>query len=315
MLGSIIGDIVGSRWEFDPTNDYDFEWLSDKNSFTDDTICTVAVADALLHNRDFGESIHDWCNRYPHPKGGYGGRFITWVMSDHPKPYNSYGNGACMRVSPIGYWFNNELETLDAAAASAIVSHNHDEGVKGAQTVALAIRKAIEYNAHYLGAARHIDDIIDECIKFSGYNINMTRRSVLNVFDETSQGTVPVALKIISISKNFEDAIRLAVSLGGDADTLGAIVGGIAESIWGVPSKIRRQVRKYLPNEMLSIIDDFYYSIPHYPHQLIDETFSNDTSMDVPMDLLEQEEKVKQLQEKCDLRMLMEKRAKAREQW
>ena len=94
MLGAIIGDIVGSRWEFDPTNDYNFEWLSKENCFTDDTICTIAVADALLHNRDFGESIHYWCNRYPHPKGGYGGRFVEWIFSDNPTPYNSYGNAS-----------------------------------------------------------------------------------------------------------------------------------------------------------------------------------------------------------------------------
>ena len=131
MLGAIIGDIVGSRWEFDPTNDYNFEWLSKENNFTDDTICTIAVADALLHNRDFGESIHDLCNRYPHPKGGYGGRFVEWIFSDNPTPYNSYGNGAAMRVSPVAHWYEDEFQVLDAAADTAIPTHNHDEGVKG----------------------------------------------------------------------------------------------------------------------------------------------------------------------------------------
>ena len=118
MIGAIIGDIVGSRWEFNPTNDYNFEWLSDQNGFTDDTICTVAVADALLHGRDFGESIHDWCNRYPHPMGGYGGRFAQWVRSDNPIPYNSFGNGSAMRVSPVAHWFDTLDEVLDAAAAT-----------------------------------------------------------------------------------------------------------------------------------------------------------------------------------------------------
>ena len=118
MLGAIIGDIVGSRWEFNPTNDYNFEWLSDQNGFTDDTICTVAVADALLNGRDFGESIHDWCNRYPHPMGGYGGRFAQWVRSDNPIPYNSFGNGSAMRVSPVAHWFDTLDEVLDAAAAT-----------------------------------------------------------------------------------------------------------------------------------------------------------------------------------------------------
>lgn len=110
MLGAIIGDIVGSRWDFSPTNDYNFELFSDKNSFTDDTICTVAVADALLHDSDdFGAYIHKWCRKYPHPMGGYGGRFAKWVMSDNPQPYGSYGNGSAMRVSPIGWWYVNDL--------------------------------------------------------------------------------------------------------------------------------------------------------------------------------------------------------------
>ena len=106
MLGAIIGDIVGSRWEFNPTNDYNFEFFSDKNGYTDDTICTVAVADALLHGSDdYGKYIHKWCRKYPHPMGGYGGRFAKWVMNDNPKPYGSYGNGSAMRCSPIGWWF------------------------------------------------------------------------------------------------------------------------------------------------------------------------------------------------------------------
>ena len=234
MFGAIIGDIVGSRWEFNPTNDYNFELLSKENGFTDDTICTIAVADALLHNKDFGESIHEWCNKYPHPKGGYGGRFAQWVHSDNPQPYNSFGNGSAMRVSPVAFWFDDEKEMLDAAAATALPSHNHEEGIKGAQTVALAIYKAMQFNNHnYQEAPKHIDEILEECVKFSGYNINMPKSSVLNRFDETCQGTVPVALKIISMSTSYVDAIRLAVSLGADADTLGAIVGSIAEAIWG----------------------------------------------------------------------------------
>ena len=160
MLGAIIGDIGGSRWEFAPTNDYDFEWLSDENGFTDDTICTVAVADALLKGRDFGESIHDWCRRYPYPMGGYGGRFAQWVWSDHPEPYNSYGNGAAMRVSPVAHWFEDVNAVLDAAAETARPSHNHPEGIKGAQTVALAIFKAIHYG--FQEAPMHIDDILQD---------------------------------------------------------------------------------------------------------------------------------------------------------
>ena len=254
MLGAIIGDIVGSRWEFHPTNDYNFEWLSEENGFTDDTICTVAVADALLHDRDFGESIHDWCRRNPSPMGGYGGRFALWVQSDSPVPYNSFGNGSAMRVSPVGHWFEDIDEMLDAAAATAQPSHNHDEGIKGAQTVALAIFKAKRFGSD---APEHIDEILQECVEFSGYDINIKKEDVINHFDETCQGTVPVALWIIGISDSFEDAVRKAVSLGADADTLGAIVGSIAEAIWGIPMVVRNEVINILPLPIRKVIEEF----------------------------------------------------------
>jgi len=258
MIGAIIGDIVGSRWEFNPTNDYNFEWLSKENGFTDDTICTVGVADALLNERDFGESIHDWCNRYPSPMGGYGGRFAQWVHSVNPLPYNSFGNGSAMRVSPVAHWYDNIDEVLDAAAATALPSHNHDEGIKGAQTVALALFMAKQLGTE---ASEHIDDILNECVQFSNYDINIKKEDVINRFDETCQGTVPVALWIIGISDSFEDAVRKAVSLGADADTLGAIVGSIAEAIWGIPEGTKLEIQEYLPAEMKEIIDQFYQSI------------------------------------------------------
>jgi ADP-ribosylglycohydrolase len=255
MIGAIIGDIIGSRWEFNPTNNYNFEWLSEKNGFTDDTICTVAVADALLMNRDFGESIHNWCRQYPNPMGGYGGRFAQWVHSNNPQPYNSFGNGSAMRVSPVAYWYDNVDEVLDAAAATALPSHNHDEGIKGAQTVALAIFRALQFGEQ---APDHIGDILNECVQFSGYDININKADVINRFDETCQGTVPVALWIIGISNSFEDAVRKAVSLGADADTLGAIVGSIAEAIWRIPLDIRKSIKSFLPEEMNDIVIEFY---------------------------------------------------------
>ena len=258
MLGAIIGDIVGSRWEFNPTNDYNFEWLSDENGFTDDTICTVAVADALLAGRDYGESIHEWCNRYPHPMGGYGGRFAQWVRSDNPQPYNSFGNGAAMRVSPVAHWYNTLDEVLDAAAATALPSHNHDEGIKGAQTVALAIFRALLFGQE---ATKHIAEILAECVEFSDYNIEIKKEDVINHFDETCQGTVPVALWIIGKSTSFEDAVRKAVSLGADADTLGAIVGSIAEAIWGIPDELKQSIISVLPNEMKEVVKKFYQEL------------------------------------------------------
>ena len=260
MIGAIIGDIVGSRWEFNPTNDYDFEWLSDENSFTDDTICTVAVADALLKGRDFGESIHEWCNRYPHPMGGYGGRFAQWVRSDNPQPYNSFGNGAAMRVIPVA-WAANDLEfkyLLKMAEEAAACSHNHPEGIKGAQTVALAIQYGIELPSYHPNFTQeHVKELVESCAKYAGYDINIKKEDVINRFDETCQGTVPVALWIIGNSISFEDAIRKAVSLGADADTLGAIVGSIAEAIWGIPKEMQLEIMHYLPSDMNRVVLQF----------------------------------------------------------
>ena len=260
MLGAIIGDIVGSRWEFNPTNDYNFELFSDKNGFTDDTICTVAVADAILRDREFGESIHEWCRRYPHPMGGYGGRFAQWVRSDNPQPYGSYGNGAAMRVSPIAWAHLNLGGALPLAEESASCTHNHPEGIKGAQTTVMAIHYGIEARAHNPQILRErIKRILDECVRFSGYDINIRKEDVENRFDETCQGTVPVALWIIGQSTSFEDAIRRAVSLGADADTLGAIVGSIAEAIWGIPEEMQLKALNYLPNDMKSVVLRFYH--------------------------------------------------------
>lgn len=320
MYGAIIGDIIGSRWEFNPTNDYNFELLSKENSFTDDTICTIAVADALLHNKDFGESIHEWCNKYPSPKGGYGGRFAQWVHSDNPQPYNSFGNGSAMRVSPVAFWFEDENEMLDAAAATALPSHNHDEGIKGAQTVALAIYKAMQYNYHnYQEAPKHIDEILEECVKFSGYDINMPKSSVLNRFDETCQGTVPVALKIISMSTSYVDAIRMAVSLGADADALGAIVGSIAEAIWGTPYWLRSEIEEYLPKEMQMVLWNFHDVRPWSDKLLIDTTFDEIDLSDASWDLLDNDERESLqkivLKEKDEKRRMMLERANIRNQW
>ncbi len=259
MLGAIIGDIVGSRWEFNPTNDYHFELFSDKNGFTDDTICTIAVADAILHDSDnYGKYIHEWCRRYPHPMGGYGGRFAQWVRSENIEPYGSYGNGSAMRVSPVAWAFHRRDRVLEAAKQTAECTHNHPEGIKGAQTVALAIYRALQLRRLNYKAHDVVKTVITECVEFSGYDINLQKEKIQNKFDETCQGTVPVALWIISQSRDFEDAIRRAVSLGADADTLGAIVGGIAEQIWGIPNEIKEKVMNILPDEMKQVLNLFY---------------------------------------------------------
>ena len=262
MLGAIIGDIVGSRWEFNPTNDYNFKWLSSQNSFTDDTICTVAVADALLQGRDFGESMHDWCNRYPHPMGGYGGQFAQWVRSSNPKPYNSFGNGAAMRVSPVAYWYEDSIQALWAAEKTAAPTHNHPEGIKGAKAVAIAIHTALDLHQGKEILDEHdIDYILSRSTAVSNYDIDIEKADVQNKFDETCQGTVPVALWIIGESTSFEDAVRRAVSLGADADTLGAIVGSIAEATWGIPEEIKQEIMGYLPDDMKQVVGQFYETV------------------------------------------------------
>lgn len=254
MLGAIIGDIVGSRFEFNPTNDYNFELFTAECSFTDDSICTFAIADALLHNKDYGETLHEWCRLYPHPKGSYGGRFAQWIQSDHPMPYYSFGNGSAMRVGPVGWLCKNREQVLLNAKQSAVCTHNHPEGIKGAQTVALAIYVANMKRRYLAKTSDIVNSVINECLEFSGYNINICKKNVENKFDETCQGTVPVALWIIQQSRDFEDAIRRAVSLGADADTLGAIVGSIAEAIWGIPEEIKVSALSYLDDRMKKLL-------------------------------------------------------------
>ena len=139
MLGAIIGDIAGSKYEFNNTFDYDFEMFAEGCDFTDDTICTVAIADAILNGRSYQESLLDWCRRYPSPKGAYGGRFAGWIRSLNPQPYNSLGNGSAMRVSPVAWLFDDLSQVLEEAEKTALPTHNHPEGIKGAKAVAHAI--------------------------------------------------------------------------------------------------------------------------------------------------------------------------------
>lgn len=271
MLGAIIGDIIGSRWEFSPTNDYHFEWISAQNDYTDDTLCTVAVADALVHQSDdYGSYIHRWCRRHPCPMGGYGGRFAQWVRSTSPQPYHSFGNGSAMRVSAIGWAFDETDDVLREAEKSAACSHNHPEGIRGAQAVALAIRDARHWRKSFSGAIT--PQVLRQQVLYRAIRLyseepdtfQLNLDDYRNRFDETCQGTVPVALWIVMHSHSFEDAIRRAVSLGADADTLGAIVGSIAEAIWGIPEAMKQQVWNLLPDEMQEVLKAFR----HHQHSL-----------------------------------------------
>ncbi len=258
MLGAIIGDIVGSRFEFNNTNKTDFELFTPECSFTDDTICTVAIADAILNGKSYKESLLEWCRKYPNPKGAYGGSFARWIQSENPQPYNSFGNGSAMRVSPIAWAYDVYEAVLLESFQSAIVSHNHAEGVKGAQVISELI---YGLRTGWIFTPERIKDM-DPIMTPSGhmYRIpSMERiRRASNYFDETCQGTVPQAIRCFLDANNFEETIRLAVSIGGDSDTIAAIAGSLAESTFDIPMEIYNKAMEYLPTEMLKVISDFY---------------------------------------------------------
>lgn len=258
MLGAIIGDIVGSRFEFNNTNKTDFELFTPECSFTDDTICTVAVADAILRGVSFEQSLLEWCRKHPNPKGAYGGSFGRWVHSLHPAPYNSFGNGSAMRVSPCG-WLPRMDEVMLNARKSAECTHNHPEGIKGAECVALcvALSRKHYHNVSKIGWSKErIKQLVTERY---GYNLDQTCDEIrrTNTFNETCQVTVTQAIVCFLESTDFESAIRLAVSIGGDSDTIAAITGGIAEAYYGIPQPIIEKALSYLDLDMKNTVTKF----------------------------------------------------------
>ncbi len=255
MLGAIIGDIVGSRFEFNNTNSTDFELFTDECSYTDDTICTVAIADAILNKKSYKDSLLKWCRKYPNPKGAYGASFARWIHEKDPQPYNSYGNGSAMRVSPVGGVFDNYQEVLKQAELSAVVSHNHPEGIKGAQCIANLI--------FHLRTGQIDKDSVKRRIEhYFGYEILSVKRiRKMNGFNETCQITVPQAISCFLEANDFEETIRLAVSIGGDSDTIAAIAGSIAESYYPIPENIKNQALAFIPGDMRIIVDQFYNTI------------------------------------------------------
>ncbi|MDW8323395.1 MAG: ADP-ribosylglycohydrolase family protein [Burkholderiales bacterium] len=251
MLGALIGDLVGSAYEFNPIKHKDFEpFIHPQASFTDDSVLTVAVADALLNDRDLATSLKDWGRRYP--DAGYGVRFARWLHSDETAPYGSYGNGAAMRCAPAAWLARSLDEALRLAQHTAAVTHDHPEGIKGAQTTVLAIWLARQ------GLAA--DSIRTILARFSGYDLTPSVDELRPDyrFDETCQGTVPAALICALEAEDFEDALRNAVSLGGDADTLAAIAGSVAEALFGIPQPLRSEALGRLPGEMLQVVESLY---------------------------------------------------------
>ncbi len=250
MIGAIAGDVIGSVFEFNNILTTDFPMFDQRSRFTDDSVLTIAVAAKLLGKGDYPGLFKYYGRRYP--KSGYGRRFKNWLFSEDSSPYNSFGNGSAMRVSPVGFAFDSLEEVLNAARESAEATHNHPEGVKGAQAVAAAIFLARK-GADKKGIRAEIQN------RF-GYSLERTLDEIRPgySFNETCQGSVPEAVTAFLESTGYEDAIRLAVSLGGDSDTLACIAGGISQAFYGgVPGEILSETRQRLPEEFIAIIRSF----------------------------------------------------------
>ncbi|MGI8617512.1 MAG: ADP-ribosylglycohydrolase family protein [Gemmatimonadaceae bacterium] len=256
MIGAIAGDIIGSVFEWNSTKSTRFELFSDKSDFTDDSVLTFAVARAILDAHpnhptaaEYGARLLEFGRAYP--GRGYGGNFQQWLYSDDPSPYNSFGNGSAMRVSPVGFAFDDEATVLAQAAESAAPTHNHPEGVKGAQATALAILLARK------GASK--EEIRARVQEKTGYDLSRSIKKIRPAYryDVTCQGSAPEAIIAFLDASDLESTIRNAISLGGDADTQACIAGGIAEACYGVPPEIEREVRARLPKELLAILDEW----------------------------------------------------------
>lgn len=261
MYGAILGDIIGSPFEFDRGDKTkDFKLFSRRSHFTDDSVMTLAVCEALLKvGQDATvkeiedaviSSMQSWGRRYPHE--GYGGYFRCWLTARHPEPYNSFGNGSAMRVSAAGWLYDSLEKTRVVAKATANVTHNHPEGIKGAEATASAI-----FMARNGSSKEEIKKYIEN--EFH-YDLNRTLDEIRPSFhmDETCQKTVPEAIIAFLEARDFEDAIRNAVSLGGDTDTLGAITGSIAEAYFGISETLISECRNRINKDMRDVVDAFY---------------------------------------------------------
>lgn len=262
MLGAIAGDVIGSVFEWLNIKSTDFALFSERSRFTDDTVLTVAVADCILHSRDYAQTIRDYGLRYP--RAGYGSMFSKWLESDELTPYNSFGNGSAMRVSPVGFAFDSLEKVMEEAEKSAAVTHNHPEGIKGAQAAASAIFWARQgENKGYI--KKQVESLFS-------YDLSPTLDEIrpTYTFDVSCQGSVPQAIIAFLESENYEDAIRKAISIGGDSDTIACITGGIAQAYYKViPEHIILGVRGLLDQDLLKVIDEFadkfgsYTLLPH----------------------------------------------------
>lgn len=252
MIGAIAGDIIGSVYEWNNIKTKQFDLFSPDCCFTDDTVLTVALAESILTGTDYASLMRAYYRRYP--DAGYGGFFHQWAQAHESQPYNSWGNGAAMRISSVGFAFNTLDEVLVRAAEYTAVTHNHTEGIKGAQATAAAIFLARTGSSksdirQYTAATFHYD---------LSRSVNEIRPAYQ--FDESCQGTVPQAIVCFLESTDFEDAIRNAISLGGDSDTLACITGGIAQAHYGVPPAIVERAMSILDEDLRDITARFLSS-------------------------------------------------------
>jgi ADP-ribosylglycohydrolase len=250
VLGAIVGDIVGSRFEHAGIKSKNFELFNQQSTFTDDTVHTLALADSLLQQIPYQEKLREYFHYYP--QVGYGSRFITWAKSSRQTPYGSYGNGSAMRVSPVAWYFHSLDQVIAAARASAEATHDHPEGIRGAEAVAGAV-----FIARQGADKQQIRDLLQETFRYD-LSASLAELRPAYRFDVSCQGTVPQAVQAFLESADFEDAIRNAVSLGGDSDTLACIAGSIAEAFYGgVPIGIAEQALERLDKRLRGVYDEF----------------------------------------------------------
>ena len=254
VLGAVIGDVIGSRFEFNNYKDVDFALFTKETDFTDDSVLTFATMSCIIDEDDYARKYQSFARRYP--GRGYGGFFNEWIFQENPHPYNSWGNGSAMRVSPVGWAFNTLEEVLENAKKSAEVTHNHPEGIKGAQAVASTI-----FLARTKWDKSEIKDYVEKTFH---YDLSRTFSEIKDNYhyNESCQKTVPEAIITFLESTDFESSIRLAISLGGDSDTLACITGSIAEAFYQkIPDYIIDNTLKLLPEEFIKILKAFsrYY--------------------------------------------------------
>lgn len=252
MIGAIIGDIVGSVYEFDNYCAKDFQpFFHRRARITDDTVCTIALADALLRQQSPESVLKSWCTRY-WQIGGWGVRFGAWVQGSSLAPYGSFGNGAAMRVSSAAFLASSEEEAIELATKLTEITHDHPEGIKGACATALSIYLAFQ--------GVEPSEIRNQISLRFGYDLNRSVSEIRAeyVYSESCQKSVPEALTCALEATDFEDAIRNAISIGGDSDTIAAIAGGVAEARFGIPTEISSRLPHYLPDEMREVLEAMY---------------------------------------------------------